>query len=143
MPALKTAVSGKKKLMVSNEKQLKTIFSRTFSEMFYDNVATKLLKYFKITPENISRVNQYTSEDKGHSFVTIFFKQKNVIPESDIKVFQKKAKVLLNAKGYFGQVKTKKQAKLFGSSRRAVEIPLVWKSKSLGANYCLLFERFS
>lgn len=157
MPALKTAVSGKKKLLVKNEKQLRTIFSRTFSEMFYDKVASKLLKYFKITPENITRVNQYTSDDKGHSFVTIFFKsKKNVIPESDIKVFQREAGKLLKAKGYFGQVKsTKKQLDLLGNKkkdkkdkkntlgRRAVEIPLVWKSKSLGGNYCLLFERFS
>lgn len=143
MPALKKAVSGKKKLLVKNEKQLRTIFSRTFSEMFYDKVASKILKYFKITPENISRVNQYTSDDKGHSFITIFFKNKEIIPTSEIKAFQRNAKKTLTSKGYFGKVKVGKQAKIFGKSRRAVEIPLIWKSKTLGGNYCIFFERFS
>lgn len=142
MPALKPLVPGKKKLLIKNEDQLRMVFSRTFSERFYEKVATPLLKYFKIKPDNIARINQYASDDKGHSFLTVFFKVKGVIPASDVKKFTKFARTILREKGYT-KTSTNAQEKLFGSSRKAVEIPLIWKSKLVGGCYCLFFERFS
>lgn len=145
MPTLNKVPAGKKKLVVKNEKQLKTIFARIFSVQFYDKIVTKLLKDLKIKVEDIPRVNQYASEDKGHSFVTIFFKHKEMINPAEVKVFQKEARKLLKSKGYLGTLEGKftKYAKLFGKSRRAVELPLIWKSKSVSGCYCLFFERFA
>lgn len=144
MPALRQAPVGSKKLLVKNEKQLATIFSRVFSPLFYEKIVKKALSRFKITPENIARVNQYVSEDKGHSFVTVFFKDKKVLTENDNQLFQRDFKKILNATGYSGKVKGNKKFKeLYGQSRKAVEVPIIWKSKTLGGCYCMLFERFS
>ena len=143
MPALRNAPSGKKKFIVKNDKQVITIFSRVFSPMFYDKVAKKALKYFKITPENIARVNQFVSEDQGHCFITIFFKNKKVLTENDNRLFQREMKRVLMRTGYVGTIKNKKYSNMYGSSRRAVEVPMIWKSKTLGGTYCLFFERFS
>ena len=144
MPALNKAPVGKKKLLVKNDKQVATIFSRVFSPKFYDKVVTKALKYFKITPDNIERVNQYVSDNLGHSFVTVFFKSNKVLTDNDNRIFQKDMKKVLNSTGYNGKVKGgSKFQKMYGKSRRAVEIPMIWKSKSLGGCYCMLFERFS
>lgn len=143
MPALRQAPVGSKKLLVKNEKQLNTIFSRVFSPRFYEKVAARALRYFKVTPENIVRVNQYVSDDKGHCFVNIFFKNKRVLTSNDNRLFQKEFKRILNNAGYSGSISNKKYTNLYGSSRKAVEVPMIWKSKVLGGCYCMLFERFS
>lgn len=144
MPALKQAPVGKKKFLIKNEKQLETVFSRVFSPMFYEKIVKRALYRFRITPENIARVNQYVSEDRGHSFITVFFKTKKVLTDNDNRLFQKDFRKILNATGYNGKVKGNKKFKeLYGKSRRAVEVPIIWKAKSLGGCYCMLFERFS
>jgi len=141
MPALKKAVPGKKKVIIKDWDQLKKVFERVFSERFYDKVGYRALRYFKINPEQIVRVNQYTSPDNGHSFIAVLFKNKKMIGQTEINTFNKAIKQDLKNSGYFGTVE--KINRMFNKKRHAVEIPLIWKAKSVGGCYCMLFERFA
>jgi hypothetical protein len=139
--------------VLSNRKNIKKIINETtlegiekltiqiFSSKFFEKVIKHAINFFNI--KEFRRTIGYVSENGGHSFLTIIFPRNKIIPPSDINLFRRDIRKVLSKVGYTGKVDLVKQQKLIGKTRKAVETPLVWKSKTCGGCWVLFFERYA
>ena len=143
MPALSKKKNVKRIINSPKESSVESAYTQCFSKKFYDSIVISAFKMLKIKTENIKRVSQYISEDGGHTMVTVMWKRSKQITPSEITLFKKEMKKKLTSAGYAGSIQLKKQQKLLGLRRKAVESPLLWKSTSVGGCWSLNFERLS
>jgi len=121
--------------------EVERISIQIFSSKFFEKIIKHAINFFHI--KEFKRVIAYSNETGGHSFLTIIFPRNKIIPPSDINLFRRDIRKNLAKAGYTGKVDLVKQQKLIGKTRRAVETPLIWKSKTCGGCWVLFFERYA
>lgn len=142
MPSLLTKKNINKIKMNPTLEEIEKYGSLLFSPNYFDKIIKPAINYFHIN--EFKKICCYSSENGDHYLFTIVFPRTKMISESDIKGFTKEMKARLIKSGFSGdKALSNKLMKTLYKSRKASELPLVWKSKTLGGCWCINFERYT
>lgn len=142
MPSLLTKKNINKIKMNPTMDEVEKYGSLLFSPIYFEKVIKPAINYFHVN--EFKKICCYSSKEGDHYLFTIIFPRTKIIDEGTIKKFTKDMKARLIKSGFFGEKSlSNKFMKETYKSRKASELPLVWKSKSLGGCWCINFERYT
>lgn len=124
------------------EEEIERFGSLLFSPKYFEKIIKPAINFFHI--KDFKKMVCYSSESGDHYLFTLIFPRTKIIDASTQNQFTKNMKERLASSGFYGEKSlTNKFMRETYSKRKASELPLVWKSTTLGGCWCLNFERYA